>query len=152
VTDPTVTTTAFDPATIGYLSEIVPQYAGDIRSAADVGLDALRERLAYWAPICPDALAACPSPDEFAEFASGLEAETGKRFAGEQWAERYGPIVMPETLVVVSEYAARFQVPWGLMYIRMRDEGWLPVGSSTAPNQQPTQTTGDQINQKGAGG
>ena len=81
-----------------------------------------------------------------------LEAETGKRFAGEQWAERYGPIVMPETLVVVSEYAARFQVPWGLMYIRMRDEGWLPVGSSTAPNQQPTQTTGDQINQKGAGG
>ena len=67
--------------------------------------------------------------EDFGAFIKGLRKERKSEFAGEEWAEKYGAVLMPEILMKVGVIADKYMVPWGCAYIRLRD-----VGRITEPN------------------
>lgn len=94
---------------------------------------ALRHFLAEWPTLAPDARVAATGikSADWPEWRRGLEAERQGVFAGESWAERYGPILVPARMLRTSLVAERFMVPWGVAWIRLRETGMLDSGSET---------------------
>ena len=107
---------------IDYMDEVVPEYGAALDKCATFGdcmsvLDRYRE-------LFPDALAAAPkNAIEFDQFQRGLRKEREGRFAGEQWLERFGAVMMPALAIQVAEVAMRFHVPWGLAFNRLVEAG-----------------------------
>lgn len=116
---------------IHYLSEI-PTYYADALDAAHTR-DELFNVLTAYAPLALDAVAAAPNnDDEFKRFRIGLEYERRGEFAGNEWAKRYGAILMPELMLRVGMVAQKFMVPWGCAYIRLRDVGHITETNGVA--------------------
>jgi len=85
-------------------------------------LNTFRKRLAGWLPFFPDAakqIAAMKDWPAYQEFRRGLQAEREKRFAGEEWAKRYGAILVPANAIRASELSRACHVPWGAALIRV---------------------------------
>jgi len=107
---------------IDYMDEVVPEYGAALDKCATFGdcmsvLDRYRE-------LFPDALAAAPkNAMEFDQFQRGLRKERKGTFAGEQWLERFGAVMMPALAIQVAEVAMRFHVPWGLAFNRLVEAG-----------------------------
>lgn len=92
-------------------------------------LSELMELLESYRSICPDALKAAPrDKEEFAAFRSGLRKERSGVFAGEEFDQRFGSVLMPDLLIRVTPIAEKFCIPWGLAFIRLRDEGYIGCG------------------------
>jgi hypothetical protein len=88
--------------------------------------ETFKKRLAGWLDVFPDVAAIvetllkAPYAD-WQEFRRGLQAERDKRFAGEEWAEKYGEVLIPRNAMLATLQAPRFQVPWGAMVIRLAE-------------------------------
>lgn len=80
-------------------------YAKEIRDA-DSPL-ALQAVLRKW--DVPDALAQAPNDASWSEFRMGLDMESRGEFAGDEWAERFGCILIPERLLRLT--LARIEGP-----------------------------------------
>jgi hypothetical protein len=112
---------------ITYTSDQPDDYAKAVDGATT--LADLVAVLAAWKPIAPDATLAVPKDDtEFKAFRKGLRAERRGLFSGNVWVERFGAILMPDLMMRVSMVANKFQAPWGLVFIRLRDHGALSQG------------------------
>lgn len=66
---------------------------------------------------------------DYQEFSRGLLKERRGKYAGDQWADKYAAILMPEVMFRVSLVAQQFKVPWGCAYIRLKETDMLPKGS-----------------------
>jgi len=62
---------------------------------------------------------------DWSEFKKGLAKERSGEYAGDEWDERYGAILLPMVMLKVSMTAGRFNVPWGIAFIRMIETGLL---------------------------
>lgn len=112
---------------ITYVSENARMYANALSAASS--LEELQLVLRTYKAIAPDALAAAPTSDsEFAEWRAGLEQERRGQFAGEEWCERWGTVLIPELMMRVTEVAAKYHVPWGLAFHRLVDTGHIVKG------------------------
>lgn len=69
---------------------------------------------------------------DFYDWQAALKKERRGTFMGEADMERFGPLLMPETMVKVSIVADQFKVPWGLAYNRLREVGRLVVKNDVA--------------------
>jgi hypothetical protein len=100
-------------------------YVDDISSASD--LKSLRDIIERWSNFAQDAwVIVRDMPEEdFEPFRKGLRAERRGKFAGEEWSDRFGSILLPEVMIKVSMVAEHFKVPWGLALHRLVQEGHL---------------------------
>lgn len=108
---------------IGYLSECDKEYTKSLTAAET--LDDLREHAKRWEPVAADALEIVSgmTEDGFKAFRKGLRSERRGKFAGEEWMNKYGAVMLPAVLFEASIVASLYMVPWGLAYIRLRESG-----------------------------
>lgn len=111
---------------ISYLTDCVPAYSKAVDSATN--WETLLEAIGPYKLIANDAIEcvlreAEEGKQSWLDFRCGLAKERKKHFAGEAWMERFADILLPATMFQVSSVAARFFVPWGAAYIRMKDAG-----------------------------
>lgn len=93
-------------------------------------LSQLRETLADWAWIADDALDVAFKMDNqaFEKFLVGLSMERSGIFAGEEWNNNFGSILMPNDMFAVSAKALQMHVTFGTMYKRMKELRALKCG------------------------
>jgi hypothetical protein len=111
---------------IGYYSEPVKPYCAAIAAAKSP--EELREKIRGFSLIAWDALKAANgiiSGADWQEWRRGLRIERKGEFAGEEFARRYGAILMPEIMVRVTMLAEQYTAPWGTAYIRAREAGLI---------------------------
>lgn len=108
---------------LGYADDSPARYVKDLDGASSVS--ELQEALARWPILAADAIeqADAMSGDDWDEFTIGKNAERKGRFAGEEWARKYGAILMPAAMVQPALIAARYFCPFGTAYIRIWQTG-----------------------------
>ena len=107
---------------IDYMSDQVTDYVEALPKCKT--LDDLKALLIGFHTIAPDALAQCPRDEkEFKLFMLGLKKERRGKFAGPDFMERYGAVLMPALMIRISSIANQYGAPWGLVFIRLRDAG-----------------------------
>ena len=111
---------------VTYYSEQPKDYAEALDDSDS--LPALCAFLAEWKELAADAerVALTMSEEDFKEFRRGLKKERRGSFAGEKWNEKYGAILMPEVMFKISIRACDYKVPFGLMYLRLKETGITP--------------------------
>lgn len=110
---------------ISYVSEQPRDYAEGLSRCQT--LEHLTDFLTDWRSLCWDAYEIVMEMDlqAFKEWRKGLAMERRGKFAGEDFALKYGAVLMPETLIKVSMVATQCGAPWGCAYKRMEDEGMI---------------------------
>lgn len=110
---------------VTYTSEQPKDYAEALSGAST--LDELVKVAEAWQEVASDALAIVKgmTPADFEQWRSGLAKERKGNFAGMEFQNRYAVVLMPERLFKVSMMALEFSVPWGLMYLRLKETGRL---------------------------
>jgi hypothetical protein len=105
-------------------------------------LDALQSHVQTFRRVADDAWQVAQAMDEksFLSFVNGVRRERRGHFAGAEWAEKYGAILMPSVLMRVSMVADQFKVPWGCAYIRLRDVGRISEQGNVARWIEPEET------------
>lgn len=104
------------------------RYAAGVAEAARRDLTALRERLAAWRYLAPDAVETAISLSEagFRRFARDLLRErAGCVPAGTPLRAEWVTIQLPASMFVVSVAAARLRAPFGTAFHRMLADGML---------------------------
>lgn len=111
------------PPEVGYLSEFSADYTKALSQVKT--FDELFALTSDWYPFAWDAHDAVVSMGQagFEQFMVGLKKERRGKFAGEEFAVKYGAIMMPETLFKVSIVAEQYYVPWGTVFIQMKNAG-----------------------------
>jgi hypothetical protein len=106
---------------VSYGSDFAKEYCQGL-TACDT-LERLQEYVEHWSQFARDAydVTRKMTQADFTEYQKGIAIERKGKFAGEEYAERYGAILLPEFLMFVSYVADRFKVPWGVAFIRLRD-------------------------------
>lgn len=102
------------------------EYVADLDRVTN--LQELRKLLRDWKPfVGKDAIDAAKAMDDadFTDFRDGLVLERKKKYAGDEWATKFGAIIIPTPMLKASTIAERFKVPWGTAFIRLRDTGKL---------------------------
>lgn len=110
---------------ITYTSDQPAEYGKALDGAKS--LPELVAILKDWESLAADALAIGLQMTEadFQEWKAGLVLERKGEFAGEEYAEKYGALNLPEVLIKVSMLAANHGAPWGCAYLRLKETGNL---------------------------
>ena len=106
---------------ITYVSDQLKDYVDALSKVKT--LAELRALTDDYAEIAGDAkvIADAMADTDFPAFLTGIKKERRGKFAGENFAEKYGPVLMPEILFRTSLVANKYFVPWGCAYIRMKE-------------------------------
>lgn len=122
---------------IHYTSDTLNDYLSGLYGAKT--LSTMKEHVQTYRRVASDAFEVVEkmSAEDFRFWRKGLAMERKQQFAGEEWATKYGPLVMPEVLMRVGLVASHFKAPWGCAYIRCREEGLIKESSNVARWAQP---------------
>ena len=106
---------------ITYVSEQPTDWSNAL-AAADSYEKLLRTAEA-WQELAGDALETVKAmtPSDFREWRKGFLNERKGKFAGEDFAVKYGNLMMPTLMFKVAIMAIQYQVPWGAMYSRLKE-------------------------------
>ena len=116
---------------IGYLTDLCKPYVESLKAATTE--QALEKHINEWELLAGDAADAFRSAKfVWKEFITGRRKENRGVYAGDQWAEKYGAIMMPELLMKIGMLAQDCLVPEGCVYIRLRDSGKIVERSGRA--------------------
>jgi hypothetical protein len=117
---------------IGYLTEPMEPYMKALEGAKT--LKSLAAAVQKYKKIAADACAVVDGMGEadFTEWRRGLASERKKEFAGDEWCQRFGAILIPRVMLEVGLVANHFVAPWGCAYIRMREEGRISEAGGVA--------------------
>jgi hypothetical protein len=123
---------------IGYTSETPQDYSAGLSKCKTLGQ--LREHVQTYRRVADDAWQIVKDMEQpaFLELLSGLRKERKGEFAGEEWAEKYMNIMLPEILFRVGAVAVQYGTPWGCAYIRLRDVGRIVERNRIARWVDPT--------------
>jgi hypothetical protein len=112
---------------IGYLSEFDKDYSLELKRCKTI--DDLFAFTTKWREYAPDAYLAVWREDftltNFEEFQKGLRKESRGKYAGDEWAAKYGMVVLPELMLRVMLVAGNFKVPFGCAFIRLQVQGFI---------------------------
>ena len=116
-----------DLASINYIDEPDRTYRDGldkVRLPAD-----LTDLVERFAALFPDAYEQGKylSDEDFLQFKAGLRHERKGEFAGEDFMEKFGAILMPANMIHVGIVANQFKVPFGLAFCRMKESGMLTI-------------------------
>lgn len=131
---------------IGYLSECAKDYTAGLKKCCD-SLDRLAVFVKEWRELAPDAYAAVfpdgsdktITEEEFAEFQRGHKIESRGKYAGDEWAAKYGMIILPEILLRVELIAEQYKVPFGTAFVRLEEMGYLVHDGNAYQWKEPQQ-------------
>jgi hypothetical protein len=113
-----------DKPKISYVSDNAADYVAGLKTAQT--LEDLKSFVTAQRFLAPDAFEAVHSPDfNWDEFKRGRKLENKGDYAGDEWAKKYGAVMMPEIIIRVGIVAHQFGAPWGCAYIRMKEEGLI---------------------------
>lgn len=116
---------------IGYTTDLSKPYAASLSSAKT--FKELCSHVQMWEMLAGDAFDAVHAREfSWKEYRAGLAKERKDIYAGDEWAKKYGAIVMPEILMRISLAAMHYLVPDGCVFIRMRDFGQIQVKAGRA--------------------
>jgi hypothetical protein len=106
---------------IDYRKDIAPTWASSIRAVKSV--DELIALCKNYGHLTFDSLAIAEkmTDNDLIEFKEGLLSEARGVFAGEQWAEKYSHVFMPDKMVDITLIAERYKCPEGVVYHRLVD-------------------------------
>lgn len=122
---------------ISYTSETPKDYSAGLSKCKT--LDQLREHVQTYRRIADDAWQIVKDMEQpaFLELLRGLRKERKGEFAGEEWAEKYMAVMLPEILFRVSAVAVQYGAPWGCAYIRLKEAGRIVESSNVAKWVEP---------------
>jgi hypothetical protein len=127
-------------ARITYLSDQAADYVealGKVRTLAE-----LWHLLEDYKKLFPDAYEARPlDVKQFKAWRKGLISERRGNFAGMEYLERYGKVMLPDVMMHVGAIANHFRVPWGCAYLRMKDVGRIVERDGVSYHVMPKQET-----------
>jgi len=116
---------------VTYLSDQADDYCRAITKAKT--LAELEFVLKDYASLFNDAWEQRPTnAAEFKAWRKGLAMERRQEFAGTEYMERFGNVLIPELMLHVGAVATKFHVPWGCAYLRMVDVGRIKVVGGVA--------------------
>jgi hypothetical protein len=106
------------------------KYSKEIDSAKT--LPDLIRTLSEWKRFAQDAFECAQkmTDADFKEFRSVLAKERRGKFAGDEFTEKYGAILMPEKLLISSLLESQHKIPWGLAFIRCEEEKWSMLNNT----------------------
>lgn len=122
---------------IGYTSDVPAMYSKEIDSADT--LERLVQATARWRLVASDAhdAAAKMGEAEFLLFRRGLRKERRGVYAGDEWCERFGDIIMPAVMLKVGVLAHKVHVPWGCAWNRLKEVGRVEIIDGVASWREP---------------
>lgn len=128
-----------DPTKIGYVDAPHHEYVSSLANAKS--LEALKAVGVRFSRLFSDAaeIIASITDADFAEFRRGLLCERKGKFAGEEWAAKYGAVTIPRVGMFVGLYALKMHVPFGLVFNRMRDVGQITIEDGVVVYRHPTE-------------
>lgn len=106
---------------ISYTTEISKPYVKGIQACSS------KEELfnfvnSLYKEICHDALEKIISSEfSWKEYQRGCKLERKGKYAGDEWAKKYGAILMPEIILFIGMKAQQFHAPEGLVFIRLQE-------------------------------
>lgn len=117
---------------VSHVDEIPDQYAKALDKAKS--RDELLQAVKLYGEVAIDAVEIVEKMDDgaFDDWQAALKKERRGTFMGEAAMERFGPLLMPETMFKVSMVADQFKVPWGLAYNRLVEVKRLVVKDGVA--------------------
>lgn len=106
---------------ITHMSQQGPDYVAALRAVTT--LAELRALTAEYGELCEDAKAIADTMTEadFDEYMAGSKLERSGFFAGDEFAHKYGAIMMPLVMIKATLIADKHKCPWGLAYLSMKD-------------------------------
>ena len=110
---------------IHYTSDTCADYLKGVRAAKT--LAALQEHVMTYRRVANDAHEIVQKMDQpaFLAFQKGERSERRGKFAGEDWAAKYGAVILPAVLMQIGLIAQHFGAPWGCAFIRCKEEGMI---------------------------
>lgn len=110
---------------IGYCDETLNDYGKALDDAKS--LHDLRSVVAAYRRFADDAhgIVSQMEDGEWQTFKKGLRLERKGKFAGDDWAKKYGAVLMPEIMLHIGLIALQFKVPWGCAFIRAKESGMI---------------------------
>lgn len=116
----------------GYLMPIsnlaedpAPIYGAAIRNAATLG--ALRDVLHAWNDIAHDAVICAANPTKTDVDWDWAKKHVKDEKHGERITLDWGPVFMPEVMLLCTLTADQFKAPWGLCFNRLIEVGRLKI-------------------------
>ncbi len=86
-------------------------------------LNDLRALVTAYEPLARDAkpVVDLMTEADFRAFRKGLLSERKGRFAGDEWAKRFGAVLMPLPMFRITQIAEQFKAPFGVAWQRCKD-------------------------------
>ena len=110
---------------ITYESELDSDYRKELDSCISVqDLKALIQKYEAVSPDLKDVV--IESDADYKEFREGLAVERTGQYAGDEWCERFGSLAIPAYIHFASLLSGTYGAPWGVAYLRMWAEGFVP--------------------------
>ena len=83
----------------------------------------LRALVEAYRPLVLDAVpvVARMTDADFTEWRKGLKSERRGKYAGDDFARKFGTVLMPLPMMRITKLAAQYGAPFGVAYIRCRE-------------------------------
>lgn len=104
---------------ITHTTNIAKPYLDGLRKLRT--LSEFRSYISEWKEIAPDAFDKICSLNQyhFDKFMQGFAKEKRGQYAGQQFSDKFGMIILPRIIVMTGMLAQSFKVPEGTMFLRL---------------------------------
>lgn len=110
---------------ITYESELGSDYRKELDSCSSI-LD-LKNLIDKYKEISPDLKdVVIESDSDYDEFRKGFTLERSGQYAGDDWCTKFTSLLIPAYILYASLLAEKYGAPWGVAYLRMCAEGFVP--------------------------
>lgn len=110
---------------ITYESELDSDYRKELDSCSSI--PDLKNLIDKYKEISPDLKdVVIESDSDYDEFRKGYTLERSGQCAGDDWYTKFASLLIPAYILYASLLADKYGAPWGVAYLRMCAEGFVP--------------------------
>jgi len=110
---------------VTYDSDLDSDYKKELDSCTSI--QDLKALISKYGVVSPDLNnVVIESDSDYREFTEGLAMERQKQYAGDEWCQRFASLLVPGYILYASLLSKKDGVPWGVAYLRMCAEGFVP--------------------------
>jgi hypothetical protein len=110
---------------ITYESELDSDYRKELDSCSSI--QDLKNLIDKYKEISPDLKdVGIESDSDYDEFRKGFTLERSGQCAGDDWCTKFASLLIPAYILYASLLAEKYGAPWGVAYLRMCAEGFVP--------------------------
>ena len=110
---------------ITYESELDTDYKKELDSCCSIqDLKILIDKYKEVSPDLKDVV--IENDSDYGEFRKGLTLERSGEGAGDVWYTKFASLLIPAYILYASLLAEKYGAPWGVAYLRLCAEGFVP--------------------------